>query len=345
MAKPPNTLFLRVGMLALSAIALAIGFVVYLTAGQFGTKSDYFETYVGESIVGLDVGAAVRFRGVQIGRVTEISLAAAVYDVPEARANRYAMQLVVIRFAVERTRVARIASLEDMIAGGLRTRIASQGITGVTYLEIDILDPARYPPIQVPWKPRYDHIPAVPSTITQVTSAAEQIMRRLEALDIERLINNAAGLMGDLRRQVTDGEVATTLREAGETLAEIRTELRKVRLEDTAAELRGAIANMGDAGRSAQELLASRELRDALVRIPAAVTALEQTLRTARGGRRKSNAAHRPRWNRPPPPRRVVPPNAAPYRNGLPAYSRQWPGSSAKSLNQSRSRHKTRRAE
>jgi paraquat-inducible protein B len=283
MAKPPNTLFLRVGLLALSAIALAIGFVVYLTAGQFGTKSDYFETYVGESIVGLDVGAAVRFRGVQIGRVTEISLAAAVYDVPEARANRYAMQLVVIRFAVERTRVARIASLEDMIAGGLRTRIASQGITGVTYLEIDILDPARYPPIQVPWKPRYDHIPAVPSTITQVTSAAEQIMRRLEALDIERLINNAAGLMGDLRRQVTDGEVATTLREAGETLAEIRTELRKVRLEDTAAELRGAIANMGDAGRSAQELLASRELRDALVRIPAAVTALEQTLRTARG--------------------------------------------------------------
>jgi ABC-type transporter Mla subunit MlaD len=283
MAKPPNTLFLRVGMLALSAIALAIGFVVYLTAGQFGTKSDYFETYVGESIVGLDVGAAVRFRGVQIGRVTEISLAAAVYDVPEARANRHAMQLVVIRFAVERTRVARITSLEDMIAGGLRTRIASQGITGVTYLEIDILDPARYPPIQVPWTPRYSHIPAVPSTITQVTSAAEQIMRRLEALDIERLINNAAGLMGDLRRQVTDGEMVTTLREAGETLAEIRNEIRKVKLEDTAAELRGAIATMGDAGRSAQELLASREVRDALARIPAAVTALENTLRTARG--------------------------------------------------------------
>ncbi len=283
MAKPPNTLFLRVGLLALSAIALAISFVVYLTAGQFGTKSDYFETYVGESIVGLDVGASVRFRGVQIGRVTEISLAAAVYDVPEARANRYAMQLVVIRFAVERTRVARITSLEDMIAGGLRTRIASQGITGVTYLEIDILDPARYPPIQVPWKPRYDHVPAVPSTITQVTSAAEQILRRLEALDIEALVNNAAGLMGDLRRQVSDGEVATVLREAGETVAELRAEIRKIRLEETANELRGAIAHMGDAGRSAQELLASREIREALVRIPAAVTALEQTLRTARG--------------------------------------------------------------
>ena len=190
---------------------------------------------------------------------------------------------MVIRFAVERTRVSRIASLDDMIAGGLRTRIASQGITGVTYLEIDILDPARYPPIQVPWKPRYDHIPAVPSTITQVTSAAEQVMRRLEKLDIEGLVNNAAGLMGDLRRQVSDGEVATVLREAGETMAELRAEIRKARLEDTANELRGAIASMGDAGRSAQELLASREVRDALVRIPVAVTALEQTLRTARG--------------------------------------------------------------
>jgi ABC-type transporter Mla subunit MlaD len=283
MAKPPNTLFLRVGMLALAAIALAVGFILYLTAGQFGRQSDYFETYVGESIVGLDVGAAVRFRGVQIGRVTEISLAAAIYDVPEARANRYAMQLVVIRFAVERTRVSRIASLDDMIAGGLRARIASQGITGVTYLEIDILDPARYPPIQVPWKPRYDHIPAVPSTITQVTSAAEQILRRLETLDIEALVNNAAGLMGDLRKQISEGEVATVLREAGETVAELRAEIRKIRLEETANELRGAIASMGDAGRSAQELLASREIREALVRIPAAVTALEQTLRTARG--------------------------------------------------------------
>jgi ABC-type transporter Mla subunit MlaD len=193
------------------------------------------------------------------------------------------MQLVVIRFAVERTRVSRIASLDDMIAGGLRTRIASQGITGVTYLEIDILDPARYPPIQVPWKPRYDHVPAVPSTITQVTSAAEQILRRLEALDIEALVNNAAGLMGDLRKQISEGEVATILREAGETVAELRAEIRKVRLEETANELRGAIASMGDAGRSTQELLSSREIREALVRIPAAVTALEQTLRTARG--------------------------------------------------------------
>ena len=283
MAKPPNTLFLRVGMLALAAIALGIGFILYLTAGQFGTKSDYFETYVGESIVGLDVGASVRFRGVQIGRVTEISLAAAIYDEPEARANRAAMQLVVIRFAVERTRVSRIASLEDMIAAGLRARIASQGITGVTYLEIDILDPKRYPPVQVPWRPRYDHIPAVPSTITQVTSAAEQILRRLETLDMEGLVNNATGLMVDLRRQISDGEVATVLREAGETVAELRAELRKVRLEETANELRGAIVNIGDAGRSAHELLASREIRDALVRIPAAVTAFEQTLRTARG--------------------------------------------------------------
>ena len=282
MAKPPNTLFLRVGMLALATIALAVGFILYLTAGQFGRQSDYFETYVGESIVGLDVGASVRFRGVQIGRVTEISLAAAIYDMPEARANRAAMQLVVIRFAVERA-VARITSLDDMIAAGLRTRIASQGITGVTYLEIDILDPRRYPPIQVPWKPRYDHVPAVPSTITQVTSAAEQILRRLEALDIEALVNNAAGLMADLRRQVNGGEVAIALREASETLTELRAEIRKARFEDTAAELRDAIHHLGEAGRSTQELMSSREVRDALARIPAAVTALEQTLRTARG--------------------------------------------------------------
>ena len=218
MAKPASSLYLRVGMLVLSGIALAIGFILYLTAGQFGSKADYFETYVGESIVGLDIGAAVRYRGVQIGRVTEITLAAATYDMPEARADRYAMQLVVLRFAIERSRVARIASLDDMVAAGLRARVSSQGITGVSYLEIDILDPARNPPIRVPWRPRYDYIPAVPSTFNQVTSAAEQILRRLERLDIEGLINNSAGLMGDLRRQVSDGDISRMLREAAETM-------------------------------------------------------------------------------------------------------------------------------
>jgi len=283
MAKPASSLYLRVGMLVLSGIALAIGFILYLTAGQFGSKADYFETYVGESIVGLDIGAAVRYRGVQIGRVTEITLAAATYDMPEARADRYAMQLVVLRFAIERSRVARIASLDDMVAAGLRARVSSQGITGVSYLEIDILDPARNPPIRVPWRPRYDYIPAVPSTFNQVTSAAEQILRRLERLDIEGLINNSAGLMGDLRRQVSDGDISRMLREAAETMALLRTELHDAKIEQTLAEMRGAIIAVGDAGRSAQELMTSRDLRDALARMPTAVGALEQTLRTARG--------------------------------------------------------------
>lgn len=283
MAKPANSLYLRVGMLVLAGIALAIGFIIYLTAGQFGSKADYFETYVGESIVGLDIGAAVRYRGVQIGRVTEVSLAAAAYDVPEARDNRNAMQLVVLRFSVERSRVARITSLDDMVSAGLRARVASQGITGVSYLEIDILDPTRNPPIQVPWTPRYYYIPAVPSTFNQVTNAAEQILRRLERLDIEGLIDNSAGLMGDLRRQVSDGDIAKTLREAAETMALLRTELRDAKIEQTLTEIRSAITNIGDAGRTAQDLMASRELREALGRMPGAVTALEQTLRSARG--------------------------------------------------------------
>ena len=126
-------------------------------------------------------------------------------------------------------------------------------------------------------------LPASADIASAVAAQLEPILRRLEALDIESLVNNAAGLMADLRRQVNDGEVAIALREASETLTELRAEIRKARFEDTAAELRDAMHHLSEAGRSTQELMSSREVRDALVRIPAAVTALEQTLRTARG--------------------------------------------------------------
>ncbi len=75
----PRTLYLRVGALVLAGLGLALGFVPFLTADRPGDAAEVYETYLRESVQGLEVGAAVRYRDVSIGRVQSLGLVSAEY--------------------------------------------------------------------------------------------------------------------------------------------------------------------------------------------------------------------------------------------------------------------------
>ena len=212
-------LYLRVGALVVAGLALALGFVLFLTATRFGSSGVTYETYLRESVQGLDVGSPVRYRGVSIGRVAEVGLVAAEYRRPQGNTFGTVFQLVFVRFSVDTARIGEVPSIDEAIRLGLRVRIAAQGITGVNYLELDFVDPNRFPPREVPWEPRYPYIPAVPSTVAQVQSAAEQLLQKLQDANLPGLLDNVIGLVADLRGQVQDGDLATTLKEAAAAAA------------------------------------------------------------------------------------------------------------------------------
>lgn len=281
-------LYLRVGILVVAGIALAIGFVMFLTSGALRGEQQIFETYIPESVAGLDVGAPVRFRGVPVGRVTQLGLVSVVYGATARGPDDTTARLVLLRFAVDPERYGR-TSVEAAVAAGLRVRIASAGVTGLAYLEIDFTDPERAPPIEVPWTPTFPVIPSVPSTITQVTSAAERLMTQLSGLDIEALIVATTGMMNDVRGQLGgQGDLSVALREASATI---------VALREAVNDIRGAARTVGAAGEAAQALLGSEEmagaagsvgqaaadLRAAIARLPAVLQSLELALRTVRG--------------------------------------------------------------
>ena len=298
MAQASRPLYLRVGTLVVVGLALAIGFILFLTSGSLRGDQRIFETYIRESVAGLDVGAAVRFRGVQVGRVTELGLVSVVYAGEVRGVAESASRLVLVRFAVDPERYGD-ASVESAVRAGLRVRVASSGVTGLAYLEVDFVrDPAAAPPIEVPWTPRYPVIPSVPSTITQVTSAAERLMTQLADLDLRALIDSATALINDFRDQVGgQGDLATTLREAAATMATLREAIQGAALAETVRDIRTAANRIGAAGESAQELLAGPEvsgavasigqaatdLRTAIARLPAVIQSLELALRSVRG--------------------------------------------------------------
>src|SRR3954469_18603221 len=256
-------LYLRVGALVLAGIALGIGFVLFLTANRLTSSNEQFETYIRESGQGLEVGAAVRYRGVAIGRVSEIGLVSAEYRRPQGDPFGAAFQLVYVRFAVDNSRIGETPNVEEAIKLGLRVRIAAQGITGVNYLELDFVDPERYPPRAVPWEPRFPYVPAIPSTVAQVQSAAEQLLQKLQAADLPALLDNVIGLVTDLRGQVKDGDLAITLREGAELMRTLRSAAAEADVPAAVGEVRAAAAE-------GRRLLASREVTQALANVAAA---------------------------------------------------------------------------
>lgn len=291
-------LYLRVGALVLAGLGLAIGFVLFLTANRPGDTAQMFETYLRESVQGLEAGAAVRYRGVSIGRVEGLGLVSAEYHRAEGDGFGPAYQLVYVRFSVDLRKVGEGPAVEDAIRLGLRARLAAAGITGIYYLELDFVDPDRFPVPDVPWEPRHAYIPAMPSTTAQVQNAAEALLQRIQGVDVGNLLENLTALLADLRRETREeGDLAVAVREAATLLRTLRAAAEESDLPAAVAELRGAAAEARGVAAEARELLESRELRQTLAnaaaaaaevrtaaaRLPATIAALEAGLRAARG--------------------------------------------------------------
>lgn len=280
---------LSVGLLVVVGLALLVGVVLFLTQNRLGSSDVMFETYIRESVQGLEVGSPVRYRGVAVGRVTEIGLASAEYRRPRGDAFAAAFQLVVVRFAVSLPRVGDVPSTEDAVAAGLRARLASQGITGVAYIELDFLDAERFPIPALPWTPRFAWIPAVPSTVAQVTSAAEMVLRQIQGIDFVGMVANINDLFLDLRRQTDTGELAVALREAATLMQELRAIASQTDVPGAVAELRataGSIRGLAE-GREMRETLtamgaAAQDLRRVTARLPGTIGQLDASLRAAR---------------------------------------------------------------
>ncbi len=295
-----RSLYARVGALILFGFALAVGFVLFLTSGRLRDGAVTFETYLSESVTGLEVGAPVRYRGVRIGQVTEVGLVNAAYPPGSRTEALTAFQLVLVRFAVDpqRSNMDSENGGERAVRNGLRARLSSQGITGVSYIELDFVNPDRFPALQVPWTPRYPIIPSVPSTVAQVQNVAEQLMMRIQQAPLEDILTNISSLTAALSQQTgQNGDLARTFREAADTLTTLRQSVSEADIAGTMRQLRSTADNLNtltgseDVRRSLANIAAAtNELKASMARLPGTIASLETTMRSARTMTQDTNA-------------------------------------------------------
>ena len=196
---------IKIGLFVIGGLALLIAILFFLGMTDIFTNKATVQTFFSESVQGLTVGSAVKYRGVPIGNVTKISI-------------RVTDKLVQVDMAVE---------LEHFVSGGekgqqrsdfrrffqseleqgMRCRLEYAGITGMRYIDFDYFaTPGQTlpePPTGM-LEPGTLYIPAVPSPFRDILKAIGTSLDRISRIrfeeisdGLERSLSELSGLLGD----------------------------------------------------------------------------------------------------------------------------------------------------
>ena len=198
MSNNSNPNYFRLGFFVLAAIGVLITVILVFGSGQLFKSSFYIETYIKQSVTGLDTGAAVRFRGVKIGQVTSIGLSGEIYekDIPMVDRREY----VVVRMQLFADKV-QLTHLQAFVKDNLRTRIKSMGITGVNYVELDFFQSApSHPSLPYSWDPDYPVVPSMPNQADEIITGIQKLVDSLSQIDFQKTQIKFDALLGNLNR-------------------------------------------------------------------------------------------------------------------------------------------------
>src|SRR6478735_7047917 len=146
MATPTN--HFKLGLFVLAGIAASVATMVLIGAQSMKTETVSYHTFFNESVQGLEVGSPVKYRGVTIGHVSQIEIA------PDRRHVDVLNELDVAdikRLGLAAADVSTRKKTRFLVPPDLRAQLASQGITGVKFVQIDFFDPRSNPPPVVPF--------------------------------------------------------------------------------------------------------------------------------------------------------------------------------------------------
>jgi phospholipid/cholesterol/gamma-HCH transport system substrate-binding protein/paraquat-inducible protein B len=247
MSNNTNPNYFRLGVFVLAAIGILITVILIFGSGQLFKKSFNVETYIKQSVTGLDAGAAVRFRGVKVGQVMSIGLSGDIYEsrLPFERRRQY----VVVRMQIFGSKLTE-EQIAHFVKDNLRARVKSMGITGVNYIEFDFNNSAAdYKSLPYEWKPEYPVIPSLPNQADEIISGIQKLIDGMNQLNIDGTQKKFDNLLGNLNILMAgngkDNEgIIQSVKDLNVLLARISKVTDKDELNVLMRELVGAIVSL-----------------------------------------------------------------------------------------------------
>jgi paraquat-inducible protein B len=216
MSKQPNKTI--IGAFVVGAVALMVTGFLILGGGRFLAKTEHYVLYFPRSIKGLNLGAPVVFKGVQIGSVTGIKVRLEGADVTNIRtpvfieieSDRISTATATPRLQKFIAKAETRETMETLVERGLRAQLISQSlVTGQLIVALDF-----YPdkPVSlVGGDLEYMELPTIPSTMEQLTET-------IRKLPLEELVNQALQVVKNIDSVVNSPDLKGSIHTLHEAL-------------------------------------------------------------------------------------------------------------------------------
>jgi len=227
----------KLGLFVVAALLLGLMAILVLAGRAMNEKSVRYTSYFDEAVTGLSNGSPVSYRGVTVGNVSEINIA------PDRRH-------VEIRYELGYGELSRLGlssgrgdETRIRVPHDLRVQVASSGVTGNKYLQIDFFNAVTNPPPELPFDVPKHYIPAAPSTFKSLETSVIQAVEQFPELarQMQEIMVQVNGLVGEVRAQRLPEQAGETLNHAAALLAVLHKKVDKLPLDELSSEARGLL--------------------------------------------------------------------------------------------------------
>ena len=272
---------LKVGAFVLTAVALGVGGTILLGAQTLFQRTETLETYATESVNGLTVGSPVKFRGVTIGTVSEITFVNLAYGRQPTSQKHVLDSMVLIRMKVIDQLIGVSDEIEfDMdvkasVEAGLRARLVSAGITGGLYMQFEYSTGDEKFAAAPTWTPAYPYVPAIPSRLNEMLDGVEAIVQGVKGVDFTTIGLDLRSLVKNLNL-ILEGQGKPVLSDLDAFIQEARATNKQVQGILADPNIQKSLASIQSASESLASVLGDgqADLKTTIARLPSIAASL-----------------------------------------------------------------------
>jgi phospholipid/cholesterol/gamma-HCH transport system substrate-binding protein len=246
MAKQSTNLV--IGIFVLLGVVMGVVAVIWVGATSFFQKGTTYVSYFDESVQGLQINSAVKFRGVDKGLVESIQVA------PDNRLIGVVMKIN-MREELEKNAVAQLKAA---------------GITGIMFVELDLKkpgDPDLSPKIEFPSE--YPIIASRPSELQRLVSGINEIVTKFNQIDAKGISDQLIATTKAMEELLKGKQIASILARVDATAGNLERLTARADQAMAGAGLDKTLAEVREAIKGARSLLTTVNDQVLAMKLPA----------------------------------------------------------------------------
>jgi paraquat-inducible protein B len=201
-----------IGAFVLGSVALAVVAVMIWGSSTLFERKYPYVCYFPGSVNGLNRGAPVKYRGVEVGVVKDIKVR--FRQAPDD-------QRIPVFIEAWGKRLQELGGgepspelMQGLITRGLRARLASVSfITGARYVSFDEVPGSPISLAELPGRDAVPELPTLPTELDEVTKAVIAALANLSSADFKGMSDSVSGAMQGIGQVATSADLQAALKE------------------------------------------------------------------------------------------------------------------------------------